>query len=147
MKIICKILPFFMLFLAEQSCTDMVETNQSSPFTYSDTIQLPVNNFIQSYDYKYTIHFDSVFTDSRCPMEANCVWAGVAGVRFTLSEKNMKKIIVQLYTTNNDQWSDSVIYNNLKIKLLRVTPYPSLSETIVYSDYKAILKISSISSN
>lgn len=113
-------------------------------FGYNDTVQLNVNNLIQSYDNRYAIRFDSVFTDSRCPEGAQCIWSGVAGVRFTLSGENAEKKVVQLYTANNIEWSDSVVYNNLKIKLLEVTPYPSLTSKFDYSAYIAKIKISKI---
>ncbi|VBB46368.1 hypothetical protein TRIP_D390034 [uncultured Paludibacter sp.] len=135
MKIFSIISCFLIFFVGCESIKD---------FNYNDEYIIQVTKSVKSADNQYEIRFDSVFTDSRCPEGAVCVWEGVAGARFTISEINSSSKTVELYTLNNNQWSDSAVYNNLKIKLLELNPYPSVNSPIKYSDYKAKIKISRI---
>jgi len=77
-----------------------------------------------------SICFDSLITDSRCPADAVCVWAGFAAVR--LSIKNDAGIIQQ-FTLATQGFSNLPIpandttINGYHIKVVDVTPYPILS--------------------
>jgi len=118
--------------------------SESNDVSYSQEFEIQVNHSLKTVDKKYVINFDSVFMDSRCPMEADCVWSGVAGVRFTISKKNSSFRTVEVYTLNNQSYSDSVVFDELKIKLLGLSPYPSISHKINYSEYVAKIQLSKI---
>ena len=109
-------------------------------FNYNDTVLIPVNSFVQSADKKYIIKCDSVLSDSRCPLMAECVWAGTAEVRFTFSAKDYESKTAELFTVNNKEQTDSTNYNGLKIKLLDLIPYPE-SYNVDYKSYKAKILI------
>lgn len=108
-------------------------------FNYNRAFDIPEKFGMQSRDGQYLLRFDSVLTDSRCPEGLYCFWQGIAGVRFTITEKNTASVSFDLYTWNNPgmNWSDSTMYNNLKIRLLGLTPYPSANVRNNYNNYKA----------
>lgn len=134
------ILSIILLILA--ACEGLSDIN------YDEEYMIPVAKTVKTVDNTYIIHFDSVLTDSRCPQGAECFWEGIAGVRFTISDKGLSSNIVKLYTISSInkqmEWSDSVVSKNLKIKLIDLTPYPSLNLKFNYSDYRAKIKISKL---
>jgi hypothetical protein len=74
----------------------------------------------------YSICFDSLISDSRCPIDPNilCVWAGVAIVKLSLTQNN-SLITFKLSTAGGAHFppKDTTI-NGVNIKLLDVQPYP-----------------------
>jgi hypothetical protein len=51
-------------------------------------VDLAAGNRVSLVDRGITLRFDSVVTDSRCPMGALCIWAGQAILSFTLTGPN-----------------------------------------------------------
>lgn len=86
---------------------------------------------------------DSVITDSRCPANAKCIWAGYGAARFIIT-KNDKQHVITLMVSPN--LSGSNIYpteasiDGYKIEFVELSPHPGLMPYI-YGDYKALLKI------
>ncbi len=86
---------------------------------------------------------DSVITDSRCPANAKCIWAGYGAARFIIT-KNDKQHIITLMASPN--LSGSKIYpteatiDGFKIEFTELSPYPGLAP-YNYADYKSLLKI------
>lgn len=111
----------------------------SITFNYNREFEIPVKGSVLSKDEKYLLRFDSVLTDSRCPEGMYCFWQGIAGVRFSITEKNSTPEKIDLYTWNNPgmNWCDSVTYKDLKIRLLELNPYPSTNVRYGYDSYKA----------
>jgi hypothetical protein len=80
--------------------------------------------------------FDSVPADSRCPMNAICVWEGNAVV--ALSFGDSKTVI------NTSIDPKEFVYGNYKIKLVSLQPYPSLPDEILPDAYVARFIVSKI---
>jgi len=111
-----------------------------SSFNYNEEVEIPLTCSVLSRDKKYVIRFDSVLTDSRCPEGVECFWAGVAGIRLTVSDKTASQAF-DLFTLNNSLWSDSAIYKDMQIKLLGLIPYPSVYAKYSYKSYRAKIKL------
>jgi hypothetical protein len=64
----------------------------SSPTTSANElpviVDLAAGNRVSLVGQGVTLRFDSVVTDSRCPMGAFCIWAGQAILSFTLTGPN-----------------------------------------------------------
>lgn len=89
------------------------------------------------------VHFDEVYGDSRCPLDAICVWQGRVdvGLSFTSGQESAKDTL-SLGGLNGDPVSDSTVFAGYKIKLLKVDPYPTLaSSPIPVEEYKVRLLI------
>lgn len=86
-----------------------------------------------------TIKFKSVEDDSRCPMDAICIWAGNAEVVLELKYSGRREQTVRL---NTNLYPKNIKYSNLLIDLKDLTPYPKSDETINPDDYvvKLIVK-------
>jgi len=66
---------------------------------------------------------DELIEDSRCPVNANCVWQGVARVRFSMQLKNQSYSFV-LSTSHVQSFHTDTTIQQYRISLLRVKPYP-----------------------
>lgn len=97
----------------------------------------------------YRLQFDSVLTDSRCPMGALCVWEGMAAARFRIlpTAKDTLSITLNIrgYTTRADSTRhlplDTLGY---RFTLLQLDPYPKIGVPIHPGDYIATLRIAHI---
>ncbi len=84
----------------------------------------------------YRITFDRVTEDSRCPIDAVCVWAGDAKIQLTISRSTAPAVIrtAGLNPPNNDVTSD-----NLRIRFVGLTPAPRTTEPSTSRAYVARL--------
>ena len=125
-------------------CSNMndVDWSEMRMVEYDREIVIPLNRSVRTIDKKFIVKFDSVLTDSRCPDGLMCFWSGVAGIRLIISEDSGMNKSVELYTLNNINWSDSVVYQDLKIKLKALNPYPSIYKQFDNKSYKATLILS-----
>jgi len=85
-----------------------------------------------------TIVFDRVESDSRCPMDALCVWAGDATVTVSLSKAADGRVQRELHT---DPRASDASYLAYSIKLVALAPYPQSSRPIRPQDYVATLAV------
>ena len=84
-----------------------------------------------------TITFDRVVADSRCPMDALCIWAGDAVVALSISGGAGGPVTRELHTYLESEAS----YPGYSIKLLALAPYPRSDRTIRPSEYVATLTV------
>ena len=80
-----------------------------------------------------TVSFEAVPSDSRCPTNVQCVWAGDAVVQVVLS-KDGKAFGAELHTNLEPT---SVDYLNYNVALVSLAPYPSSTSPIAKSQYRA----------
>jgi hypothetical protein len=92
---------------------------------------------------KISIKFVEVIEDSRCPEDANCIWAGNAKIKVTVSRNGRDRQTFELNTSlPNDNSGDHFIsYNGLKITLIGLTPFPSASKAIDTKAYESTFVI------
>ena len=80
------------------------------------------------------ITFDTVRSDSRCPMDALCVRAGEAVIAVTLSRVGEAAVGRELDTTPA---RSSTTFLNFSITLSSLQPYPRSDRQIQLNDYIA----------
>jgi hypothetical protein len=78
------------------------------------------------------IRFDTVRSDSRCPMDALCVRAGEAVIALTLSRDGEIPVGRELDTTPARSSTD---FFNFRITLSQLQPYPRSDRQIQPGDY------------
>ena len=83
------------------------------------------------------IKFESVLSDSRCPIDVNCVWEGNAEVEFTFSKNNVLRSIV----LNTGIEPSKVSLFGYEIKLVRLEPPVLSNNPPEQEDYIAYLVI------
>lgn len=101
-------------------------------FEFNDTINLPYGRCLNDNQKKSSICFDKVVTDSRCPVNVVCVWAGEAIARFTFRSGNNIPISVDLNTGTKD-----TVISGYKFSFHDLFPYPHTEHQVQPEDYIA----------
>jgi hypothetical protein len=78
--------------------------------------------------------FERVTADSRCPIDAICVWAGDATVAVSLSRSGTVAQSSELHTQPT---GSQISYSDYTISLTELTPYPRSSQKTPPGDYLA----------
>ena len=82
------------------------------------------------------IQFTTVSGDSRCPMDAQCVWAGDATVAISVSQSKKPAEACELHT---QQTGSQISCGDYLITLRALAPYPRSGKAIDAQDYVATL--------
>lgn len=99
-----------------------VEEMDISGFNLGDTTAIGINDIVLcNENVKLFVQFDSIVSDSRCPVDANCIWAGNADV--ALSVTYGKELEAINLNTNPEMEVEKSIFG-YTIKLINVNPYP-----------------------
>ena len=83
----------------------------------------------------FSMQFVSVEQDSRCPLQAECVWKGTAKIGLSFNKKSTA--IIELEKSIIYNWSGA----DFKISFLKLEPYPITPGAIDINTYKAHLCI------
>ncbi len=86
---------------------------------------------------EFSIKFISVTEDSRCPVDANCIWAGNAKVHVKIADSRGSKTMV-MNTTMGPKGDQ---HNGWAIYLTELTPAPKSGAAIKQKAYKATFSI------
>lgn len=84
---------------------------------------------------KAKIKFLSVVEDSRCPEGTNCIWAGNAQVKLRVTDGGKTRV----FDLNTGKGSDSYNFGRYQIKLVKVSPTPTVGNHIRQKDYTITL--------
>ena len=103
------------------------------------TIEIGLNELYHSKTYDFSIAFDSVLHDSRCPEDVICIWAGNAQGRFNIIAEGRFHHQIILNTTLPMQ-QDTTLHG-INYKLMSLSPEPNSKVPIDYTKYKAKLLI------
>lgn len=82
--------------------------------------------------------FASVRSDSRCPMDVMCVWAGDAIIALSLSQPGGAAAERELHTQAS---GSETSYQAYSIKLVALSPYPRSNLQIRPEDYRATVTV------
>lgn len=102
-----------------------------------DTVAIRIHETLINEVNGISILMDSVLGDSRCPLGAECIWAGNGEVRF-IFKTDSQQVKFSLNTLLNPK--ESTI-NGCKITLLDLLPYPIVSHPINFNQYYAKILI------
>lgn len=83
------------------------------------------------------LHFVDVPSDSRCPVDVTCIWAGDAVVRLALESADDAVTEIELHTAPG-KLRETPIEGRF-LSLLALSPEPSTSHPIEKKDYRARL--------
>ena len=135
---VCRLVPFLSLsFLLLLGC--------NSPSTYNkiasadateflpDTIFIPYNQAVQIGETAMSLCFDTIFSDSRCPEDVNCIWAGAFEIGIELSDQNE---IHKLKLSTYPKGITDTILSGYSIKVVDLLPRPNTTIHYVKSDYR-----------
>ncbi|MGQ0650551.1 MAG: hypothetical protein ACT4P7_23675 [Gemmatimonadaceae bacterium] len=82
------------------------------------------------------VRFDTVLSESRCPTDVVCVWAGNAAVQLTLLQTGAAERRATINSTLEPRRIDATAGT---IELMDLTPHPDTRRRMVHSEYRAHL--------
>ena len=106
---------------------------------------IPVNK-CQSFNKEgatLTCCLDSVVEDSRCPVNADCIWQGITIARFKISTQN-KEHLITLATRKFLTYSPDTTIAGFRIEFIQLLPNAVLDKQFSYKDYIAEVKITKL---
>ncbi len=82
----------------------------------------------------YTLKFEKVIQDSRCPTNVDCVWQGEAKVLLLLKKDDILQEKKEIKLGGNNK-EVSFTYGNKEIKIYNLAPYPASAAEKETLDY------------
>ncbi|WP_242907010.1 hypothetical protein [Actinomadura terrae] len=86
-----------------------------------------------------TVRFDEVRDDSRCPVTVNCVWAGDATVRLTITAENAAPTAHDLHVAGTTAKTAAV--PGFRVSLVGLTPERQSTKPLPKDAYRAKLQV------
>jgi hypothetical protein len=87
----------------------------------------------------FTLSFDDVVEDSRCPKGVTCIWEGDAAIKIRLTSPKAAPADYVLHTSS--RFEQKAEHGGLKVTLMAVMPYPVADAPIRRQDYRVTLSI------
>ncbi len=81
------------------------------------------------------VRFEKVLEDSRCPSDAQCIWAGEVVVDVTIGNGSSSR--------RSMRPGEAVAWGRFRVSLVEVQPYPKSTSTIQPSQYRAVFVVDS----
>jgi hypothetical protein len=116
----------------------VTEYEECSDLKHNDTVDLAYKKCLYDPARQSYLCLDSILTDSRCPSDVVCVWAGEAIARFKIGKYNSIPVYIDL----KEGVKDTVVVG-YKISFIKLLPYPALSHQTKPEEYKARIVIKS----
>jgi hypothetical protein len=85
------------------------------------------------------IRFEGVGNDSRCPINARCVWEGDAAVTIELTKPGQQPGRLELHTSG--RFEQEGRYLSYHVRLSALQPEPQTDRPIAPSDYRATVVV------
>jgi hypothetical protein len=89
------------------------------------------------------ITFVAVESDSRCPSDVNCVWAGNAAVQVQVNSGRRSKTLT-LNTGRGAAFPSEIEFKGYRVKLVNLNPYPRSDRKIPADGYAATLLVTKV---
>jgi len=93
-----------------------------------------------------SIRFKEVISDSRCPKDVTCVWAGEAKVLIEIFEKgnliNEKLVVINPYSIDEIPLQFSAGDGIYSITAFKLFPYPTAASKMKTTDYTLEMQVS-----
>jgi len=121
-KLLVKIIATSAVAVGVSGCGSAAYDYRKTPVT--DMVSVSLGQSVQAENAGFSVKFDKVEQDSRCPINARCVWAGVGIINATVKQgENSKKI--KLSTVNYETFNNTEKVFGKDIKLLALLPNPT----------------------
>jgi hypothetical protein len=109
-----------------------------APVALDEAFELAPGDRVFVEDATFRIELLDVSGDSRCPLDAICVWAGDATVHVGVSEVG-STARYELHT--GDAARMTITHRGFVIRLVELQPYPVSTHPIAPADYRATLRV------
>ena len=112
-----KIIITLLLSILIISCSDSINESQDGIIQLSDTTQIYFKQTLYNFKESLSIQFDNLVSDSRCPIDAICVWEGDAEVRFKFKIELQTQSISITAVLLETKWLIATLINKVKTAL------------------------------
>lgn len=102
------------------------------------TVDVGVGQTVRVTGEGISLTFDSVTSDTRCPLGLECFWEGDAGAQMRIQGLNVPARVCTLHTSLEPKL---IVVNSVKITLKRVVPYPKVGLKINPLEYVVSLEL------
>jgi hypothetical protein len=119
-------------------CDGNNEVINPGTVTFPMTVNLRAGEFVRLPQLGFIARFDSVTSDSRCPLGAECVWQGDGATRISILRDVDQAVTCTLHTTLSPTL---ILVNGVAVRLKELDPYPQLGAIMNQSVYIAVLEI------
>ena len=128
--------PLLIAFIIFNICSDdgIFDPGGDKTIMLGDTVYVDYGKTLHNFKEQIWITFDSLYEDSRCPLDVVCVWEGNAKLGFTFRHENQKaRIALNTYPGFNQ---DTTVFR-YRISLTGVLPVPHSDSSYTADDYSA----------
>lgn len=118
-------------------------TKQHSEFEARSVIGIAQCKDFKITSGKITCCLDAVIEDSRCPANANCVWAGFAAARFMVKKGTNRSVITLMAKPDlpgGHLYPTEAFLMGVNISFDQLNPYPGL-DSFAYKNYQATITV------
>ena len=128
--------PLLIAFIIFNICNDdgIFEPGGEKTLLLGDTLNVNYGETLRNFEEHIRITFDTLYEDSRCPVDVVCFWEGNARLGFTFGHIHQKAGLT--LNTYSGFKRDTTVYN-YRISLIDVLPYPHSDSTFTAEDYIA----------
>lgn len=136
MKSIIALLIFAFIF---SGCQEEIPCTS---FVIGEPVEIPLEETVAHCTEPISVTFLNLVSDSRCPIGATCIWAGMVEVRISVSINGQEEVFnLSSAPTFGDKVPDSHSVNGYSVSLVDVKPYPDVSKDVKEKDRKVDLLI------
>ncbi len=108
----------------------IVNPSKNNTLTLNDTISVAFHDTLFNYEKNIWLSFDSLLTDSRCPIGVICKWEGNARVSFIFTS-------IRFNLNTYESFTNDTTILNYHINLIYVWPYPHIDSLYTNDKYYA----------
>ncbi len=104
-----------------------------------ESFALKVGETIQHENSEWSLNLAGIPSDSRCPIDVTCVWAGEVTASLLTSQQDQNDVALNL--TLGPIGSPSAAFNEFRVTLEAVSPAPRADQTISLDEYVVTLVV------
>jgi hypothetical protein len=130
------ILTILLFFTCHYENLLLFEDSGNTPH-FQDTLHINYKETIINTEENFSITFDSLLEDSRCPIGVECFWEGNAKIGFIFSSQKFE------LNTHPSFRNDSTLLR-FNISLIMLNPYPHIDSTYSAEDYSADIYVQKV---
>ena len=128
------------------ACANKSNGEPTAPANHNTSSSLPVevtlapNNYADITEANLRVIFDNVESDSRCPTNVACIWAGSATVQLSTTQisgdKNLRRV-----TLASEIGKDTATVFGQLLRLVRVDPTLTTTTPLPLSSYRITVRV------
>ncbi|MCJ7813621.1 hypothetical protein MUP95_09940 [bacterium] len=110
------------------------KTNSNHILTLNDTLSIACRGTLFNHEENIWLSFDSLITDSRCPIGVQCVWEGNAKVSLIFNS-------IQFNLNTHASFARDTTISTYHIDLIYVWPYPHIDSLYTKNQYSVEIMV------